>query len=235
MYHQNPRVRDAQNPYRTGVLVGNCWEDKFGRELATQPVSASKTPTDESLIDKPYWLLNFCRNKELLEWVRENLNSHSRHRLLPTIMLQKLKRWFRRRLSMPIMSLLTHIHREESRETLCLDMVRPRMSSRRETSSQQTTLSMIRDRRLRRSSTHIPSRVTSENHAVKCKSMDSRMIFLRCLERVELQLEKLSQSTTTNSLANTIITVSKWTLEVSLTLRCETPVSPLSTCTWRTL
>ena len=39
MYHQNPRVRDAQNPYRTGVLIGNCWEDKFGREMATQPVS----------------------------------------------------------------------------------------------------------------------------------------------------------------------------------------------------
>ena len=37
MYHQNPRVRDAQNPYRTGVLIGNCWEDKFGMELATQP------------------------------------------------------------------------------------------------------------------------------------------------------------------------------------------------------
>ena len=41
MYHQNPRVRDAQNPYRTGVLIGNCWEDKFGMELATQPVSFS--------------------------------------------------------------------------------------------------------------------------------------------------------------------------------------------------
>ncbi len=39
MYHQNPRVRDAQNPYRTGVLIGNCWEDKFGMELAQQPVS----------------------------------------------------------------------------------------------------------------------------------------------------------------------------------------------------
>ena len=39
MYHQNPRVRDAQNPYRTGVLIGNCWEDKFGMELADQPVS----------------------------------------------------------------------------------------------------------------------------------------------------------------------------------------------------
>ena len=39
MYHQNPRVRDAQNPYRTGVLIGNCWEDKFGMELAERPVS----------------------------------------------------------------------------------------------------------------------------------------------------------------------------------------------------
>ena len=39
MYHQNPRVRDAQNPYRTGVLIGNCWEDKFGMELAQKPVS----------------------------------------------------------------------------------------------------------------------------------------------------------------------------------------------------
>ena len=41
MYSQNPRVRDAQNPYRTGVLIGNCWEDKFGMELATQTVSNS--------------------------------------------------------------------------------------------------------------------------------------------------------------------------------------------------
>ena len=43
MYHQNPRVRDAQNPYRTGVLIGNCWEDKFGMELATKPVSVIST------------------------------------------------------------------------------------------------------------------------------------------------------------------------------------------------
>ena len=41
MYHQNPRVRDAQNPYRTGVLIGNCWEDKFGMELAQKPVSTT--------------------------------------------------------------------------------------------------------------------------------------------------------------------------------------------------
>ena len=46
MYHQNPRVRDAQNPYRTGVLIGNCWEDKFGMELATQPVSFRIIETD---------------------------------------------------------------------------------------------------------------------------------------------------------------------------------------------
>ena len=49
MYHQNPRVRDAQNPYRTGVLIGNCWEDKFGMELATQPVSYRKIETDINL------------------------------------------------------------------------------------------------------------------------------------------------------------------------------------------
>ena len=41
MYHQNPRVRDAQNPYRTGVLIGNCWEDKFGMQLAEEPVSVT--------------------------------------------------------------------------------------------------------------------------------------------------------------------------------------------------
>jgi hypothetical protein len=38
MYSQNPRVRDAQNPYRTGVLIGNYTEDRFGRMLAEQPV-----------------------------------------------------------------------------------------------------------------------------------------------------------------------------------------------------
>ena len=38
MYNQNPRVRDAQNPYRTGVLIGNCWEDKFGMEMANTKV-----------------------------------------------------------------------------------------------------------------------------------------------------------------------------------------------------
>lgn len=42
---QHTRVRDAQNPYRTGVLIGNYTEDKFGLTLAQQPVSdAQLTP-----------------------------------------------------------------------------------------------------------------------------------------------------------------------------------------------
>ena len=39
MYSQNPKVRDAQNPYKTGVLVGNYTEDKFGIYHAENPVS----------------------------------------------------------------------------------------------------------------------------------------------------------------------------------------------------
>lgn len=38
---QHTRVRDAQNPYRTGVLIGNYTEDRFGRMLAQQPVSCN--------------------------------------------------------------------------------------------------------------------------------------------------------------------------------------------------
>ena len=36
----NPQgfVKDSQNPYRTGVLVGNHVEDRFGQELATKEV-----------------------------------------------------------------------------------------------------------------------------------------------------------------------------------------------------
>ena len=33
------KVKDPQNPYRTGVLVGNYVEDKFGQELAAKEVS----------------------------------------------------------------------------------------------------------------------------------------------------------------------------------------------------
>ncbi len=32
-----PRTRDSQNPYRTGVLIGNYTEDQFGQELAAVP------------------------------------------------------------------------------------------------------------------------------------------------------------------------------------------------------
>lgn len=234
MYHQNPRVRDAQNPYRTGVLIGNCWEDKFGRELATQPVSALKTINVLDLRQKAHRLLNFCRNKEKLEWVKPLRNSLSEHQLLPTRMLQRPKKWFNLKLNMLTMLLPTHTHREESRATLCLDTVRLRTSLRRETLSQQMTLSMTRDRRSRRSSTHTHSKVTSENLAVRCKSMDNKMICQRCLERAALLLERPCQSTTINSLANTIITVLKWTLEMSLTSRCEQAITThvyLWTCT----
>ena len=33
------KTRDPQNPYRTGVLVGNYVEDKFGIQFATAEVS----------------------------------------------------------------------------------------------------------------------------------------------------------------------------------------------------
>ena len=35
------KTRDPQNPYRTGVLVGNYVEDKFGAGFVTQEVSKS--------------------------------------------------------------------------------------------------------------------------------------------------------------------------------------------------
>lgn len=31
--------KDSQNPYKTGVLVGNHTEDRFGRDISAQPVS----------------------------------------------------------------------------------------------------------------------------------------------------------------------------------------------------
>ena len=33
------KSRDSQNPYRTGVLVGNYVEDNFGQELSVAEVS----------------------------------------------------------------------------------------------------------------------------------------------------------------------------------------------------
>jgi hypothetical protein len=35
-------VKDSQNPYRTGVLVGNHVEDRFGQDLAQKDVSFIK-------------------------------------------------------------------------------------------------------------------------------------------------------------------------------------------------
>ena len=35
---QGAYVKDSQNPYRTGVLVGNHTEDRFGLEIASNPV-----------------------------------------------------------------------------------------------------------------------------------------------------------------------------------------------------
>ena len=31
----HPKVRDPQNPYRTGVLISNHVEDRFGQDLAS--------------------------------------------------------------------------------------------------------------------------------------------------------------------------------------------------------
>lgn len=30
--------KDSKNPYRTGVLVGNHTEDRFGQEISAKPV-----------------------------------------------------------------------------------------------------------------------------------------------------------------------------------------------------
>ena len=34
-------VKDSQNPYRTGVLIGNHVEDRFGVDIAQKDVSPS--------------------------------------------------------------------------------------------------------------------------------------------------------------------------------------------------
>jgi len=39
------KTRDPHNPYRTGVLVGNYVEDKFGSELAAKPKECLTGPT----------------------------------------------------------------------------------------------------------------------------------------------------------------------------------------------
>ena len=86
MYNQNPRVRDAQNPYRTGVLIGNCWEDKFGMEMANQTVSITHPPLTQPHIETrlnrhqweqgqvPPW--NF--NRRLWEPAKDSRDDHGR-------------------------------------------------------------------------------------------------------------------------------------------------------------
>jgi len=80
MYSQNPRVRDAQNPYRTGVLIGNYTEDRFGRMLAQQPVSSSGSLTPR-------------RKKVGLAFLRTRHGLH----LIRRFLLMRLSRALRRR------------------------------------------------------------------------------------------------------------------------------------------
>lgn len=50
-------VKDSQNPYRTGVLIGNHVEDRFGLELAQREVS-------------PFPFLNTANNFDL-NWLSQ--------------------------------------------------------------------------------------------------------------------------------------------------------------------
>lgn len=43
----HPKTRDSQNPYRTGVLVGNYTEDSFGQQLAAVPKEGSTGITEK--------------------------------------------------------------------------------------------------------------------------------------------------------------------------------------------
>ena len=43
----HPKTRDSQNPYRTGVLVGNYVEDKFGLELSANPKTGKTGITEK--------------------------------------------------------------------------------------------------------------------------------------------------------------------------------------------
>jgi hypothetical protein len=46
---QGTVVKDSQNPYRTGVLVGNHVEDRFGQDLIAQDVCCLKIKGGNSL------------------------------------------------------------------------------------------------------------------------------------------------------------------------------------------
>jgi hypothetical protein len=48
--HPGAVVKDSQNPYRTGVLVGNHVEDRFGYELTQKEVRLLSSSTVVSTI-----------------------------------------------------------------------------------------------------------------------------------------------------------------------------------------
>lgn len=47
---QGTVVKDSQNPFRTGVLVGNHVEDRFGQDLIAQDVCFSQDDEGETPI-----------------------------------------------------------------------------------------------------------------------------------------------------------------------------------------
>jgi hypothetical protein len=67
-------VKDSQNPYRTGVLVGNHVEDRFGQDLAQRDVrflldyigelmiilETLENPCFRTASQVPSWKLNVC-------------------------------------------------------------------------------------------------------------------------------------------------------------------------------
>ena len=44
------KSRDPQNPYRTGCLVGNYVEDKFGAEIAAKEVSIKDNESSWTIV-----------------------------------------------------------------------------------------------------------------------------------------------------------------------------------------
>jgi hypothetical protein len=46
---QGTVVKDSQNPYRTGVLVGNHVEDRFGQDLIAQDVGFRRLCGENSI------------------------------------------------------------------------------------------------------------------------------------------------------------------------------------------
>ena len=75
--------KDSQNPYKTGVLVGNHIEDRFGRELTTKPVCKFSLYLIISLIRKfnNQLLLSNVLNS-ILEILCLHMISHQSHLMI---------------------------------------------------------------------------------------------------------------------------------------------------------